>query len=74
MSGNVDFASNGLGGYVTMPWNKFYYLYTDSKYMDIIKSLKNLPFIPYPKGNRNMQWLYKAGNMQGNIINKMFSY
>ena len=74
MSGNVDFASNGLGGYVTMPWNKFYYLYTDSKYMGIIKSLQNLSFTPYPKGNRNMQWLYKAGNMQGNIINKMFSY
>jgi hypothetical protein len=74
LDGNVDFASNGLGGYVTMPWNKFFYLYTDPKYMSIINSLKNLPFTPYSKGNRNMQWMYKAGNMQGNIVNKIFSY
>jgi hypothetical protein len=74
LDGNVDFASNGLGGYVTMQWNKFFYLYTDPKYMSIINSLKNLLFTPYPKGNRNMQWMYKAGNMQGNIVNKIFSY
>lgn len=74
LDGNVDFASNGLGGYITMPWNKFFYLYTDPKYMSIINSLKNLPFTPYPKGKRNMQWMYKAGNMQGNIVNKIFSY
>src|SRR5665647_2777687 len=74
LDGNVDFASNGLGGYITMPWNKFFYLYNDPKYMNIINSLKNLPFTPYPKGNRNMQWVYKAGNMQGNIVNKIFSY
>ena len=74
MDGNVDFASNYLGGYVTMPWNKFYYLYTDLNYMNTINKLKTLPFTPYPKGNRNMQWMYKAGNMQGNNITKTFSY
>ena len=74
LGGNIDFASNSLGGYVRMPWNKFYYLYTDSKYMNNINNIKNANFIPYPKGNRAMQFSYKAGNSQGNIINKSFSY
>jgi hypothetical protein len=74
LGGNADFASNSLGGYVTMPWNKFYYLYTDAKYMSIINKLKSLPFTAYPKGNRTMQWMYKAGSMQGNMINKTFIY
>lgn len=74
LGGNVDFSYNNLGGYTTMPWNKFYYLYTDSKYMNTINSLKNLLFTPYPKGNRNMQFRYRAGNMAGTSLNKMFSY
>jgi len=74
MSGNIDFASNSLGGIVTMPWKKFYYLYTDQKYMGIINHLKTLLFTAYPKGNRTMQWMYKAGNMQGNKISKTFGY
>ncbi len=74
LSGNVDFSYNSIGGYTGMPWNKFYYLYTDAKYMNIISSLKNLPFTSFPKGARTMQVTYKAGNMQGNTTNKIFNY
>ena len=89
LDGNIDFSSNSLGGYFTMPWNKFYYLFSDPKYMATINSLKNLVFVTYPKANKSMQVIlkarnqpsnrtmqinYKAGNMQGNTINKMFSY
>ncbi|MBI1783426.1 MAG: hypothetical protein HYR66_18990, partial [Sphingobacteriales bacterium] len=74
LGGNVDFSYNSLGGYITMPWNKFYYLYTDAKYMNTINNLKNLAFIPYPNGNRTIQFRYRAGNMQGGSLNKTFSY
>jgi hypothetical protein len=74
LSGNVDFSYNSIGGYTGMPWNKFYYLYTDAKYMNIVNSLKNLSFTSFPKGARTMQVTYKAGNMQGNTTNKIFNY
>ncbi|MBA2249744.1 MAG: hypothetical protein H0W12_06085, partial [Chitinophagaceae bacterium] len=74
MSGNIEFASNSLGASISMPWNKFYYLFTDAKYMNSIISLKKLVFTSYPKGDRNMQFSYKAGNVPGNVINKTFSY
>jgi hypothetical protein len=74
MGGNVDFASNGLGGYMSMPWNKFYYLYTDNKYMAIVNALKTVPYTDYPKGSRAIQFSYKAGKLQGSSINKTFTY
>jgi hypothetical protein len=74
MNGNVDFAYNSIGGYITMPWNKFYYLYSDPKYMTIVNSLKTQPFTVYPKGGRSMQISYKAGNMPGSNTSKTFSY
>ena len=74
MEGNVDFAWNVYGGYVGMPWKRFYYLYSDPKYMTIVNGLKSQSFTPYPKGNRTMQISYRAGNMQGSSNNKLFSY
>jgi hypothetical protein len=74
MGGNVDFAYSGLGGYVSMPWNKFYYLYTDAKYMSTINNLKTVPFTAYPTGSRTMQFGYKAGSLQSSAVNKTFSY
>jgi hypothetical protein len=74
MSGSIDLSYNGLGGYTNIPWNKFYYLYTDPKYTSIINNLKNLSFTDYPHGTRNMQAGYKAGPLQSNGITKSFSY
>jgi len=72
--GNVYFAYNSLDGYIAMPWNKFYYLYTDTKYMDIINNLKTIQFAAFPNGSRSMQIGYKAGNMISSGVNKTFSY
>ncbi|CAN5537596.1 hypothetical protein BH11BAC5_BH11BAC5_27070 [soil metagenome] len=36
MDGDISFAYSGLGGYVGMPWNKFYYLFSDPFSMNII--------------------------------------
>jgi hypothetical protein len=74
MDGDISFAYSGLGGYVGMPWNKFYYLFGDPFSMNIINKLRTLQFTDYPKGNRTIQFGYKAGNMQGTQINKTFTY
>jgi hypothetical protein len=75
LGGNIDFAYNSLGGDINMPWNKFYYLFTDPNYMQIINSLKSMQFTAYPKGNRTLRFSYKAGDMQSNSsVNKIFSY
>jgi len=74
MSGDINFVSNNIGGTVTMPWNKFYYLYTDPNSVNILNKLKNLQFASYPHGSRNITFRYGAGSMQGNAVNKTFNY
>jgi hypothetical protein len=74
LSGDINFVSNNIGGTVTMPWNKFYYLYTDPNSVNILNKLKNLQFASYPHGSRNITFRYGAGSMQGNAVNKSFNY
>jgi len=73
MDGDISFAWNNIGGTITMPWNKFYYLYTDQKSMTIINNLKNLKFSPIPGGSRIVKFHYQAGSMQGNMVIKSFT-
>jgi hypothetical protein len=73
MDGDISFASNNIGGTISMPWNKFYYLYTDSKSMAIISNLRNLKYTPISPGARTMNFRYQAGPLQGNIVTKSFT-
>ncbi len=73
MSGNINFVGNDIGGSVTMPWNKFYYLYTDPNSMNILNQLRYLKFEPFPAGTRNINFRYQAGTLQGGIITKPFT-
>ena len=73
MDGDITFSWNDIGGTVTMPWNKFYYLYTDPSSMALISKLKTLSFTAFPSGTRNIIFQYRAGSMQGNQITKSFT-
>lgn len=72
--GDLNLASNSMGGNVSIPWNKFYYLYTDPIYSKLIRSLNDLPYQPFPKGTRTMSFTYSPGNLSGTAIKKSFTY
>ncbi len=73
MDGDINFASNNIGGSVTMPWNKFYYLYTDPKSMAILNNLRYLKFTGISQGSRIINFHYQAGWMQGTLVTKSFT-
>lgn len=74
MYGDLIFSNSSLGGMVSMPWNKFFYLYSDPKYMSIINQLKSIQLMSYPKGNRALKFSYRAGNLKSGSVSKSFSY
>lgn len=74
MGGMLDLSSNSLGGYTGIPWNKFYYLYSDAKFMTIVQQLKVQAFTDYPHGTRGIRFGYRAGTLQGNGVTTSFSY
>jgi hypothetical protein len=73
MDGDISFAWNDVGGTITMPWNKFYYLYTDPKSMTILNNLKNLKFSALSGGSRTINFHYQADWLQGSETNKSFT-
>ncbi len=73
MSGDISFVWNDIGGTVTMPWNRFYYLYTDPNSIAILNKLRYLKFMPYPSGTRNINFHYQTGPLQGATVTKTFT-
>ncbi len=73
MDGVVTFATNAIGGTISMPWNKFYYLYTDPNSMNILNKLRYLSFTPIASGSRTIHFQYKAGSMPGSTVSKTFT-
>ena len=70
---NMSFPTNSLGGSITMPWNRFYYLYSNTAAMNMINALKNMSYTTYPKGSRNLLFRYNAGLMKGSSVVKPFT-
>ena len=70
MNGDISFASNGIGGTITMPWNRFFYLYTDPNSMSIVNKLRYLNYTPIAPGSRQIKFQYQAGSMQGSAVSK----
>ncbi|HCL82496.1 MAG TPA: hypothetical protein DIC22_00910, partial [Chitinophagaceae bacterium] len=74
MDGDITFATNNIGGTITMPWNKFYYLYTDPKSVLILNVLRHLKYPGYQAGSsRPVNFHYQAGSLQGNAVSKTFT-
>jgi hypothetical protein len=73
MDGDITFCTDDIGGSVTMPWNQFYYLYTDPSSMGTLKNLRNLTFTPFPAGPRTINFRYQAGPLQSQLITKSFT-
>lgn len=72
--GDLNLASNTMGGNISIPWNKFYYLYTDPIYSRLIRSLNDLPYQAFPKGTRTISFTYSPGNLTGAATKKSFTY
>ncbi len=73
MSGDITFANNSIGGTITMPWNRFYYLYTDPNAMNIVNKLRYLNYTSIDSGSRQIKFQYQVGSMQGSTVLKSFT-
>ncbi|MDP4254808.1 MAG: hypothetical protein Q8938_12435 [Bacteroidota bacterium] len=73
MDGNINFVWNAIGGSVSMPWDRFYSLYTDPNSMAILNKMRNLKFTAYPAGTRSIRFRYQAGTLEGNAVTKTFT-
>ncbi len=71
MDGDVTFCTDDIGGMVSMPWNQFYYLYSDPASVTLLNTLKNLRFTSYPGGARGIDFHYQVGPLQ-TMVTKTF--
>ncbi len=73
MDGDISFCTDDIGGSVTMPWNQFYYLYTDPASVTTLNNLRHLSFTPYPSGPRTINFRYQVGPLQSQLSTKSFT-
>jgi hypothetical protein len=73
IGGTFTMATDEIGGSVSIPYSKFYGVYSNPIGASMLQTLKNLNFTSLPSGNRNLNLWYSAKGQQSNTVTKTVS-